>query len=330
MKAVIGIALHNIAINAQGGTLPEVIDVLPAGKIVEGIDGRMWSNPGNDVLIQKFELNGLELPIDINHACETRGQFGEESPAHGWVHELFETEGVLRGRVKWTSAANSSVGGGLYKYISPAFEVSQNGQQIERLTSFGLVNRPNFTTLAALNNNQQQLNPNGGNMEKILAALGLKAGASEDDALKALNGVKAEVETLRAAKVETNSQQDLVPKADYQLAMNRAEKAEAALANRDKTEFQNALNSALDAAVTAGKIAPASREFYVKTVRNAEDLNEFKTFIAGASAVVTNHQQQAPESIPGNSSALNAEEAEIARQFGYDAETAKAVFKGDK
>ena len=319
------ITAKNITLNSSGRDLPVVIDLLPPGKAIEGLDGRGWVNPGNSILIDRFNKTGLQLPVDINHSCEHQGMFGGDSPAQGWVYELFEEDGFLRGRVRWTDEARNSVATESYKYISPAFAVNKNGTEIKRLTSVGLVNRPNFPELSALNHQKTNDQVYGGEMNKLLQALGLKPGANEEEAVAALNSIKEEINNLKVAVNSDDQKTDVIPRADYQLAINRAEKAEAAIVQKQREDFEIALNDALGDAVKDGKIAPSSREFYQKTIRSTDDLSDFNSFINSAPPVLEN--QRIPEGrADSGKTELNAEEAEIARQFGYSVEEAANIF----
>ncbi len=322
MKAMDGITRLATALNftreENSSTLPDEIDLLPAGQTVKGIDGRNWINPGNAQLIKRFKDEGLQLPVDINHATEIKAPAGEPSPAQGWITELFESGGALKGKVAWNAGATKHVGSGQYKYISPAFAYDKKGI-IRGIKSAGLVNHPNLAELAALNS--QSFNQEGKDMDKILKALGLAEGASEDEVLTAVNTLKEEAGTKTALNMA-----DYIPRADYDLALNRAQTAESNLKAREEAEFKTALNSRLDKAVEAGKIAPASRSFYEASLRSSEDLERFDTFVKDAPQVVATNAQ-APEGKPdGEKTALNAEEAELARQFGFEEEEALKVF----
>ncbi len=302
----------------EGVSLPDEIDLLPPGQTVAGIDGRSWKNPGNDKIIDFFKSRGTQLPVDINHSTEIKAHSGDPSPAQGWITDIYESGGGLKGKVAWNASAESEVGGGRYKYISPAFVYDKQGI-IRGIKSAGLVNHPNLSELAALNSESSGLDE-GGSMKKIAEALGLPEDATEDQILTAMNAMKEK------NKVALNMA-DYIPRADYQLALNRAETAEQKLKTREEEEFKTALNSELDKGVESGKIAPASRSFYEKTVTTAEGLEEFKKFVDGAPTVVATNNENLDKKPSGDQVALNAEEEALAVQLGYSKEEAIKVFR---
>jgi phage I-like protein len=108
-----------------------------------------------------------------------------------------------------------------------------------------------------------------------------------------------------------------VPRADYDVMRQRADRAELAL-NRIETErHTSAVNAAIDGAVAAGKIAPASRGFYVASCQDQGGLQRFQAFVAG-SPVLT-----APSSVGGAApvpagGALTADEKAMCANMDLD------------
>lgn len=84
----------------------------------------------------------------------------------------------------------------------------------------------------------------------ILAALGLAETATEQDAVIAINSLKSEKDIAlnRASNIDLNV---AVPKETYQLALNRAETAEAAL----KAIQESEIDALVEDAIKAGKVA---------------------------------------------------------------------------
>ncbi len=300
--------------NYKGGALPEVIDILPpptAGRIT-GQDGRSWPHTNHETLIRAFAKAGIQLPIDINHATEIRAPQGDPSPAVGWITQLFDAKGTLKAKVSWTSLAAQVIGDGQYKYISPAFVYSKNQQRIIRLKSAALVNHPNLAELAALNNQKE-----GVSMKKIAQALGLRESATEEEILETLTQRQAEQQALNSH----------IPKADYELALNRAEEAEAKLKAAEEAGFKEALNTALDEAIKGAKVAPSSRQFYEETITNQTALNSFKEMVDTSPALLTT-AEVTPASLPSGRGELNSVEKAMACAMGLSLDEAKDAFKG--
>jgi hypothetical protein len=121
--------------------------------------------------------------------------------------------------------------------------------------------------------------------KKLLAALGLSETATMEQALNAIETLKLEKQTaLNGA--QTPDPVKFVPRADYELAMNRAKTAEDKLSEQGKAEHGKAVNAAVDGAIAAGKIAPASKDYYIATCQDAAGLERFKKFADAAPAVI--------------------------------------------
>ena len=83
------------------------------------------------------------LPIDYDHATDFAAPAGRPAPAAGWIREIEVREGALWGHVEWTSHGASAVVTHEYRYISPVFEYSENGE-VQRLLRAALTNNPNL------------------------------------------------------------------------------------------------------------------------------------------------------------------------------------------
>ena len=83
------------------------------------------------------------LPIDYDHATDFAAPSGRPAPAAGWIREIEVRDGALWGRVEWTSHGRAAVVTHEYRYISPVFEYSQDGE-VQRLLRAALTNNPNL------------------------------------------------------------------------------------------------------------------------------------------------------------------------------------------
>ena len=110
-----------------------------------------------------------------------------------------------------------------------------------------------------------------------------------------------------------------VPKADYDLALNRAADAEGKLSAVAQATLETAINTEITAALAAGKITPATQEYHIAQCRQEGGLERFKAFVAAAPAVAVNSQLDTKR--PGiEDTALNAEQEKVAGLFGNSAE----------
>lgn len=308
--------LPGLALNfSEGETAPDWVELLPAGPSIEGRDGRRWTVTDPASLIRSFNLRGSDLPIDFEHATQLKGAKGEAAPAVGWINGL-ETRagGSVWGRVAWNAEGAAAVTSRAYRYLSPVFRFDPKTGGIIGLVSAGLTNQPNLH-LVALNAEEPEEEPS--DMDKaVLEALGLKADATAADAVVAINRMQQDRETaLNAAQHPDPTL--FVPKADYQLALNRITDFETA----DKARADAEITQAVDDAVAAGKIAPASKDYHLASCRAEGGLDRFRTMIAAAPQITAPAAPQKKPDTDGAPSKLSAEELAVCHQLGMDPAT---------
>lgn len=306
-----------IALNFEvPGHLPERVELLPGGKRITGRDGRSWTNPHPEAVVERVNNAGIDLVLDFEHASEIKAPQGEPAPAAAWLSDLrVEDDGRITAAVKeWTPAGEAAVLNREYRYISPAVNYHPRTMEIVGFSSAGLTNKPNLP-LSALNHEQQE---DFAMLKKILAALGLPEEASEETALNAVAKLHTDVQTaLNSAKMP--SLDKFVPRADYETALNRANAAEDKIAQAGQDKLEGEIETAINQALTEGKIAPASKEFYVATCRTEGGLAQFQAFIASAPKIVADSGLGGKTPV-GEKTALNADQTKIMQMFGNTAE----------
>ncbi len=304
-----------VALNFQVGEsgLPERIDLLPAGKHITGRDGRSWNNPNPGAVVQRVNSTGIDLVLDFEHASELKAPKGDPAPAAAWLGDLrVEPDGRITAAVKgWTPAGEKAVLNREYRYISPAVNYHPRTMEIVGIGSAGLTNKPNLG-LSALNQEQEE-DPML-DYKKILKALGLPEDASEETALNAIGKLQTDLQTaLNSA--QTPPMDKFVPRADYDLALNRANAAEAKIAQGEQEKLEGEIETAINQAVKEGKIAPASKEYYTAMCRTEGGLEQFRTFLASAPKILSDSGLNGKK--PGDpATALNAQEKEVCRNLG--------------
>lgn len=292
------------------GEVPDWIELIPApdaeGRL-QGEDGRTWRFTNPDAVARNFTRR---LPIDINHATELAAPKGGESPAAGWIEELQARNGALWGRVAWTERGTNAVKSRDYRFISPVFVFAKDSGEIVKLTSAALVNNPNLDL--ALNSAHPELKPMS--LKAILTALSLPETASEGEAVNAITSLNARVATPDLAKY--------VPRADFEALQTRAANTEAALNAMRKADAEKAIDAELDSAIAAGKITPASRDYYKATCAVDGGLEKFRSFIAAQPVIVAPGSAGAGSGTPpGAQTVLTAEQKALCAQMGVKEET---------
>jgi phage I-like protein len=301
-----GAASQSAPSQAAGQPVPPAeIQLLPAGPAIVGRDGRRFVLPSAQAVVDAFAARGRPAPIDRDHVGEGPLQ---EAPAAGWITSLrVAVDGTIWGAVDWTPRGGRQVADREYRWISPVLLHDRDGVILD-IVGAGLTNNPNLP-LRALNARgatsqedpmatQQQSQAGGAGAQgaappptsaapvspvppvlaDIAAALGLPATAGPQEVVTAINSIK------------TSTMPDLtryVPRADYDAAAQRAANAEAKLAGIERQAREAAIEAAIGEALAAGKIVPATADFYRASCRQDGGLEAFRAFCAVAPAVGT-------------------------------------------
>lgn len=249
---------------------------------------------------------------------------GGQAKAAGWSAKAFEVDDAgIWATVAWTEAASAAIAAREYRYISPYFTHAKDG----RLTAFrnaALVNQPALDLDAIAASFLDQETP----MKAIALALGLAETADEAAILAAIGSTKtvltatcsalaiaadadatavtAAIAGLKAAPKDADPDPSLyVPKA----AFDEVRAQVASLLDTANTE-------AVDAAIAAGKLTPALKDWGLKLIAKSPD--EFAAY-CGLAPVL------APGKLPGGkidaaSDGLTDEEAATCSAWGLTPE----------
>lgn len=301
------------AIAKANGKAPDWVELIPAGPVVTGRDGRTWlfDEQAQQMVLGLFTARSIELPIDWEHATQSKAPNGEEAPAAAWIAQLEIRAGGLWGQVNWTPRGGEQVVAREYRFLSPVFDYEADGGRIVRLVSAGLTNVPNFL-LTALNHENPEFNVKLS--PALLALLGLPEAATEADVLAATTQLKQAANAEKTPNLAT-----FVPRADYETLLSRATNAEQALSTRVKTERDASVNAEIDAALKLGKITPATTDYHRAACQEDGGLERFKAFV-NAAPVVAEPSGLDGKPKPVLSTALNAEQQAMCAQLGVDPE----------
>lgn len=309
--------LQGLALNFEGTTAPEWVQLTPAGPAIVGRDGRGWKMSDPDAVARAYDPS-KEPQIDIEHSSQLAAPMGVPSPAVGWIKEIANRDGALWGRVDWTAEGAATVTSRAYRYLSPVFQFDRETNEILRIVCAGLTNSPNLE-MAALNAAQMEKNQMDA---AVLEALGLKPSATAADAVLAINKMRTDATlALNAALIPDATK--FVPRADHDLALNRITAFETAANAAKDAEIV----AAVDAAVVAGKVAPASKDYHLASCRAEGGLDRFTAMIASAPVIAapSGLDGKEPPKKDAGGVALNAQQqgADIAeRALAYQHEMA--------
>jgi len=268
----------NLALD--GSPPPDWIQLLPAGPAITGADGRAWTLPDSAALLTEFTARNKPMVVDWEHSSEHRAPQGLDAPAAGWIDRLEARNGAIWGHVEWTPKAAQQIAAKEYRFLSPVFTYAKTDSRIVALVSAGLTNQPNLN-LTALNQEQSPMD-----LTAIAAALGLDAGADIAAIVAAINALKSEGEDAAAMNRRQPDLDKFIPRPDYDAALNRAANAEQKLAEIATAQLNQQIETALNTALKAGQICPATVEFYRAGCQKDGGLEAFNQFLKTAPPVL--------------------------------------------
>jgi phage I-like protein len=312
------------------GHVPDWVEVIPAGVNVKGLDGRQWLNDQPQGILNHFtELKqaGRELVFDFEHSTELKAPNGDQAPASGWGVDMQQRDnGSIWVKVDWNELGRNSIAGKEYRYLSPVLIYEKSTNRIVGIQSVALTNKANL--LVAALNQQESITETPMDLAKLLAVLGLAATANFEDAIKAINDLKAAEETKEGELVVANNRANnppldkFVPRSDYDTALNQASAATRKLAEIEQKQLAGEIETVINHALAAGKITPATKEYHVANCQQAGGLERFKAFVASAPEIggASGLGDRKP---PDQDIALNTEQKAIADVFGNSVEDIK-------
>lgn len=288
----------NFAIDGQPP--PDWIQLLPAGPEIIGADGRAWTLPDPAPVLTAFAARGKPLPVDWEHSSEHRAPQGLDAPAAGWIDQLEARDGEIWGHVEWTPKAIQQITDREYRFLSPVFTYQKTNSQIIELVSAGLTNQPNLN-LTALNQGLRKVDDDI--LERLRYLLNLPTLATMEEIVAELDKLKAHITampvdsagnrttlfTLMDKAMNQSTQPDLekfIPRPDYDAALSRAANAEQKLAAIATAQLNQQIETALNAALTAGQICPATVEFYRAGCQKDGGLEAFNQFLKTAPSIL--------------------------------------------
>jgi phage I-like protein len=317
LRAALCFALSDTA-TGDGEKWVELIPAPNAQGKVQGRDGRWWRMADPKAVATRFDL---ALSVDVNHASELQAPKGGEAPAYGWIEALEVREGAIWGRIEWNEAGRNAVAERKYRFLSPVFTFDDKSRQIQKVTSVALVNDPNFPLALNRAGNPDPTVENTVD-EAIRKALGLSEQATPDQAVTAINSLRT--------SAANPSMEHFVPKAQYDVALNRASAAEQKLREQEQVQQQAAIDAAVDGAVKAGKITPPTVDYYKAQCATEGGLERFQKFVE-AQPVIAAATDLGERKTPGadGGKALNAATKSVAALMGVSEEDI-AKFGGDQ
>lgn len=323
------------------------IQLLPYGEF-RAVDGRPTDVPawylteenGHDVaLLANSSRN--QLVVDYEHQTLYKEKNGQPAPAAGWMRWLEFTPKGMFAEVEWTDKAAAAIAAKEYRYISAVFSYDTKGY-VTKIFHAALTNFPALDgmdeVLAAAS--AQILKPETEHpMKELLQQLFGLSEAGEEElkaALSALLAAKpkevalsadvfaqlAEKDSRIAALTAQNGKPDLTQYAPVSLVQELQNQVAALTAEREADKGGELITAAL----TAGKLLPAQKEWAEGVLKQPGGLAFLTGFIENAQPVAALSGTQTGGNSPEERvAALTAEEERAAKMLGMTTEEFKKV-----
>lgn len=320
------------------------IQLFPMGRQVAR-DGRVWelvdrAHAEQVVAATLARLGSAELMIDYDHQAVTAEKVGGTAPAAGWVKQFHVQDDGIWADVEWTAPAAEKLARQEYRYISPWFGFDKETLRLTRFFNAALTNTPALE-LAAVASERDP----GATMDPkaIAKALGLAETATEAEVLAAISKQNTLAATASASVAAIAKAIGLAADAKPDEVVATATALKSAGAGGDKLDpakfvpmeqfalvkaqlagiQEDKATAAVDAAIKAGKLAPAARDWGLDLAKR--DATAFAKFVDVAPAVL-GENGQGLKTVPEGG--LTAEERAICKQLGLTEDEFKASKEG--
>ncbi|MEM7667518.1 MAG: phage protease [Pseudomonadota bacterium] len=306
------------------GGVPDWIMLIPAGPRSEARDGRWFANTNPDAVVAKFHESftskGVDMVVDYEDATETDPTSGH--PAAGWIDKVENREGAIWGHVTWTEKASAMIAAREYRFISPVMWHHPETNEVQALDSAALTHNPalSMRALAHRQGGNPETKPGELTMtpearKALCAKLGLAPEASDTAIATAVEELQSD-KVKALASAEAPSLDKFVPRADHDKLKGDLETAQSRLSKID----EDAVEGKVDAAIKAGKIAPASRDYHVAACK--ADPAAFDAFIEGTPKLPVTEGSELDGKKPDDkgTSELTAEDKAMCRDLGISEE----------
>lgn len=346
------VTIDAAALAADGAGGERWIRVTPRGP-VDTRDARHYIFEP-ERLVARFAADGIDLPIDFDHAIPTKAKLGEKADAIGWIKRLEARPDGTYAMVELLPAGEAALKARTHRFVSPTFPHTKEGLALW-LHSVALVAAPALPMAAIAS---ASLTPKEQSMLKAIAlALGLAEGADEAACLAAINklssgplrpiakalGLAETADGPACLSAITGLSAGTVAKAVHDQALANLATATtqvatltAQLAARDKADHDAKVNALLEGALKEKKIVPAQREQYAALCATAEGLAHVTTLLAATPATLQasnldGRQAEAGEAVqPVDLLAKANAEVERAQKAGVVLSLPDAIVKVNK
>jgi phage I-like protein len=313
------------------GCAPLWVHIMPLGKS-DTLDGRHFNLADPKAVILASMARGGQLLVDYDHATDLAAP-GSTKPAAGWISDMEVRSDGLYARVDWVASAAAAIKAREYRFVSPVFIHDKQGA-VAQILRLSLTNNPALPIKALAQFIHTLKDDDMNLLEKLRAALGLAATASEDDALTSVTALCSAMTDVRKQLKVSASDDLLVALASVQSAgvadparyvpLSQFEDVRKSLASLQQSVGADRAAQAVDAAVVAGKVAPGMKDWALAYA--SSDAAGFARYLEQAPVVLESGAKTLAGAPTGAADVLTAEEKAVCAATG----TAHAVFLAQK
>lgn len=175
------------------GTVPDWVELMPAGAFTPRDSRAAWRNDDPDAVVAASRALNMDLPVDYEHQTDLAPENGQPAPAAGWITELQVRAGAIWGRVEWTGKARAMLAAREYRFLSPTFYHDKKSRVVTRIARAALTNNPALELKALTKQEMSDMDPK---LKKVLELLGLAETADEAALAAALADLQGSARAL--------------------------------------------------------------------------------------------------------------------------------------
>jgi phage I-like protein len=310
------------------GVVPAEIQVIPFGRHVTPRypdQPFLVDDQSEAEVLKNFAATRNDMVIDYEH--QTLADPPVAAPAAGWIKKL-----VNKGRegiwavVEWTRRAQDMIANKEYRYVSPVFVRRKADGRVTMLLNVALTNQPNIDGMVPLIN-KFDTHKEEPKMKKLLVLLGLPETATEDEAILAINKIKADNTGVVANKAvlsaaglsETAPESEIVgtimamKQAHVQVSTLQSENTRLKTEAADRVAQELLVNSMRPDDKGMIKIVPAMKDWALDYARR--DPEGFKVYVSKAPGILST-EKIAKEEKGGGGEQLDDVTMQVCRMFG--------------
>lgn len=314
------------------------VQLFPAGHI-KAFDGREFNLKNPEQVIAASKRPIVELMIDREHGKDLLPN-GTAVPAAGWIKQLEARGGEIWACVEWTGPAKEQLKAREYRYISPVFFSTKDGD-ITKILRASLVNSPAFEMKAVASSQIETLShkPTTGETKMdpsllaIAAVLGMDASSDPGSIIEAVASLKTTlVSVAQALSLAASSEPEAIiasardaKKVDLAkyVPIETVTQLQTQVASLQADSNTNKATAAVDAAVKSGKLLPAMKEWGLSLA--SSNMKAFEDFVAKSPVIITSGEGGARIKPETAGATTDTQELEIAALVGVSADAYKAT-----